>query len=284
MLGLWAKLGGEKFQRLMSRLDDMGRFKELFQSLNGLLPQATFRAKLNPMTAEPLSMLPNKPEREFSNAQFRCHLYARLQAMQPSVASISLLRCNCKEKYVLGDSNGRHLRECSKGNSETIFHDTMRDILIRMCASAGLTVRWEPKRLLPDEPEIRPGDLVVSDWTIDGIQQTTHALDFTAPVTDGGWRGINRAKKEECSLAVGVRAIEKEQGERDNPGEPEAQAARGNTYTMQERCRRAQVHFWPIAIEVDGRCSASFLNFFTNVCNAAKELTEQNPQAFKQCW
>ena len=42
---------------------------------------------------------------------------------------------------------------------------------------------------------------------------------------------------------------------------------------MQERFRRAQVHFWPIAIEVDGNCSASFLNFFTNVCNAAKELT-----------
>ena len=75
-----------------------------------------------------------------------------------------------------------------------------------------------------------------------------------------------------------------EQGKRDNPGEPEAQAERGNTYTMQERCRRAQVHFWPIAIEVDGHCPASFLKFFTNVCNAAKELTEQNPQAFKQYW
>ena len=62
----------------------------------------------------------------------------------------------------------------------------MRDILIRMCASAGLSVRREPKRLLPDEPEIRPGDLVVSDWTIDGIQQTTHALDFTAPMVAGG--------------------------------------------------------------------------------------------------
>jgi hypothetical protein len=47
---------------------------------------------------------------------------------------------------------------------------------------------------------------------------------------------------------------------------------------MQERCRRAQVHFWPISIEVDGRCSASFLNFCINVCNAAKEFTEQNPK------
>ena len=53
---------------------------------------------------------------------------------------------------------------------------------------------------------------------------------------------------------------------------------------MQEHSRRAQVHFWPIAMEVDGRCSASFLKCFINVCNAAKELTEQNPQAFKQHW
>ena len=76
----------------------------------------------------------------------------------------------------------------------------------------------------------------------------------------------SRTRKEERSLTVGVRAIEKEQEKRENPGEPEAQTARGNTYTMQERCRRAQVHFWPIAIEVDGHCSASFLKFFTNVC------------------
>jgi hypothetical protein len=33
-------------------------------------------------------------------------------------------------------------------------------------------------------------------------------------------------EKQERSLAVGVRAIEKEQGKRDKPGEPEAQAAK----------------------------------------------------------
>jgi hypothetical protein len=168
--------------------------------------------------------------------------------------------------------------------TKTIFHDAMRDLLIRVCVSAGLSVRREPKRLLPNGPDIRPGDLVVHDWTIDGIQHTTRASDFAAPMPDGGWRGLSRAKKEARSLKVGVRAVENGQGKRDNPGEPEAQADRGNTYTMQGRYRRAQVHFWPIAIEVDGHCSASFLKFFTNVCNAATELTEQNPQAFKQCW
>ena len=160
----------------------------------------------------------------------------------------------------------------------------MRDLLIRMCTSAGLAVKREPERILPDEPTIRPGDLVVQDWTIDGIQHTTHAVDFTSPMSDGGWRGLSRAKKQERSLKVGVRAIEKEQEKRDNLGEPDAQIERGNSYTMQERCQRAQVHFWPIAIEVDGHCSASFLNFFKNVCNASKDLTEQNPQAFKQYW
>ena len=92
----------------------------------------------------------------------------------------------------------------------------MRDPLIRMCVSAGLSVRREPKRLLPDEPDIRPGDSVVYDWTIDGIQHTTRALDFTAPMPESGWRGLSRAKKEARSLKVGVRAVEMEQRKRDN--------------------------------------------------------------------
>ena len=127
--------------------------------------------------------------------------------------------------------------------------------------SAGLSVRKEPKQLLPDEPGIRPGDLVVCDWTIGGMQHTTRALDFTALMPDGGWRGLFRAKKEARSLKVGVRAVKKEQGKRDNPGEPEVRAERENTYTMQERFRRAQVHFWPIAIEV-GTARPLSLNLF----------------------
>jgi hypothetical protein len=103
---------------------------------------------------------------------------------------------------------------------------------------------------------------------------------------DGGWRGLSRTKKQERSLAIGDRAIEEELGKCHNPGEPKAQAARDNTYIFlancQESCRRAQVHFWPIAIEVDGHCLAPFLRLVTSVCNAAKELKEQHPQAFKQ--
>jgi hypothetical protein len=48
--------------------------------------------------------------------------------------------------------------------------------------------------------------------------------------------------------------------------------------------RRTQVHFWPVAIEVDEHCPASFLKLVTNVCNAAKKLTEKNPQAPKKHW
>ena len=52
----------------------------------------------------------------------------------------------------------------------------------------------------------------------------------------GGWRGLALAKKEARSPKVGVRAVEKEQGKRDNPGEPETRAERRNTntYTTQE--------------------------------------------------
>jgi hypothetical protein len=100
-----------------------------------------------------------------------------------------------------------------------------------------------PYCLMNPRSEVRPGNLVVCDWTIDVIQHTTHALDFTAtiiicPMAAGGASAV--PKKQERSLTVGVRAIEKKQGKRDNPREPEAQAARGNTSiynTMQERCR-----------------------------------------------
>jgi hypothetical protein len=147
--------------------------------------------------------------------------------------------------------------------------------------STGLSVRKKPKRLLPDGPDIRSGDLFVCDWAFDGIQHITRALDFTAPMPGGGYRGLDRAKKDGRSLKVGVLAVEKEQGKRDSPGEPKVQAKRGNIYTMQGRYRRAQVHFWLIAIEGDGHCPDSFLTFFTSV---GKELTEQNSRAFKQHW
>ena len=100
--------------------------------MKGLLPPAMFRAKLNPMAAEPLAMLPNKPEREFSNAQYQHFLFDRLQAMEPSsVASTSLLRCNCKEKCVLGDNNGR------SPPPKNARRETPRQFFMTPCGASG---------------------------------------------------------------------------------------------------------------------------------------------------
>jgi hypothetical protein len=70
--------------------------------------------------------------------------------------------------------------------------------------AAGLSVRRNPKFL----------SRVDYDSTMGGIQNATRALDFTAPMADGGWRGLARAKKGGRSVKVGVRAVEKE--EEDN--------------------------------------------------------------------
>jgi hypothetical protein len=72
----------------------MKRFKELFQSLGGLLPQAIFRAELTPITsAVPLSVLSNKPERKCTNAQFQ---YYRTSAIvyKPCIPPLLLSACS----------------------------------------------------------------------------------------------------------------------------------------------------------------------------------------------
>jgi hypothetical protein len=100
------------------------------------------------------------------------------------------------------------------------FHGTMRGPSVRMCCTcplaAGLSVRREPKCL----------SRIDYDSTTGGIQHTTRALNLTAPMADGGWRGLIRAKKEGRSLKAGVCAVEKEQGRRENPGGGEARAKR----------------------------------------------------------
>jgi hypothetical protein len=134
----------------------------------------------------------------------------------------------------------------------------MRNLLIRMHISAGLSVRREPKRLLPEKPGIRPGDLVVRDWTIDRIQHTTVAMPWISLrqclTAVGGVFPVLRKRRVASKLEF---VLLRRSRKNVTPGEPEARAERGNTYTytMQERCRRAQFNFWPIAIEVDSHFS-----------------------------
>jgi hypothetical protein len=69
----------------------------------------------------------------------------------------------------------------------TRFHDKMRGIFINVPLAAGLSVLCEPKGKLPGEPNLRPGDLCISAWAIDGIVQTEHCIGFGAPVVNSGW-------------------------------------------------------------------------------------------------
>ena len=123
---------------------------------------------------------------------------------------------------------------------------------MKMCLAAGLTVQREPTHLLPAEPGIRPGDLYVSDWTLEGVLQVNHAIDFTAPSVDGGWSILTPAEKSLRATRPGVAAQRREEFKRSHPGTAEAQEIRGDNLSMTERCRQQRIHFWPVAIEVDG--------------------------------
>ena len=92
----------------------------------GLEALALFRAKINPIASVPLNILPNKPERKFSNDSFQWYLNDRVGLMQPSAKSISAQNCNCRFTPVIGDSNGRHFRSCPKNNLFTRFHDKLQ--------------------------------------------------------------------------------------------------------------------------------------------------------------
>jgi hypothetical protein len=69
-----------------------------------------------------------------------------------------------------------------------------------------------------------------------------------------------------------------------NKGTPQAQADRGNDFSMKGRCKRQHINFWPEAIEADGAITSNFLRFFIGVCDAANNLTDQNRTAFRHCW
>ena len=78
----------------------------------------------------------------------------------------------------------------------------MRDELILFCRSAGLPTVKEPENLIPDDPLLRPADLYIPHWTIDGQIHSRHAVDFTAPSIDSAWVNITQLEQDRrCSTA-----------------------------------------------------------------------------------
>jgi hypothetical protein len=288
VLRKWRDQGGAKFQKTFSRNVDMCRFLKFFADVglspNGLKKQALFRAQLNRCAAVPLSVLPNQKERQFSNARFQWILCNRIQAPQPCVASFQHERCTCPSAPVIGDDNGRHVRRCNGTDVQGFVHDGFRDETNVFLRSAGFAAVLEKKRLLPDEPSLRPADNWIPDWTIDGVRQKDHAVDGTHPVVETRWDSLSLPAQQQRAASVGVVAEESVVEKRNKKGSRREQAARGNDFSMEQRCLLRNIHFWPMAIEADGAMSKSFISFFNLVCDAANGLTGQNPAAFKNYW
>ena len=67
----WIKQGAKKLQQIFSRIGDTHRCLSFIKDCTGdsTLRTAIFRAKQNPISSVPLTILPNKPERIFNNSE-----------------------------------------------------------------------------------------------------------------------------------------------------------------------------------------------------------------------
>ena len=83
-------------------------------------------------------------------------------------------------------------------------------------------------------------------------------MDLTLPLTDSGWESLTMEVQGARAGIVGYTGEQKEQGKRDSIGTITDQRARGNSDTMEQRCRDRNIHFWPVALEGDGVPTSNF--------------------------
>ena len=103
-------------------------------------------------------------------------------------------------------------------------------------------------------------------------------------MVNGNWSNLTNDEKLLRASVVGMAGKRIEMVKDANKGTLQAQANRGNDFSMKERCKRQHINFWPVAIEADGAITSNFLRFFNNVCDAANNLTDQNRTAFRHYW
>jgi hypothetical protein len=230
-------------QTFFTRMTDTVNFTSLVEACSeiSLSRTAIFRAQQNVFSRIPMTILPNKPERCFDNEQFQWYLNDRVQAPQPTSVDISSLSCNCR--YRSSIKNGRHFCLCQLA-AEGTFHDKMRDELLLMCRAAGIPTLKETTNLLPDEPQLRPGDLFIPCWTINDSIFTKHAIDFTAPSVDNAWDSLSTPEQLRRSSTAGTMANIAVKSKLSNKGKTlQERAIRGNSLTMASRCNQQQINF-----------------------------------------
>ena len=272
--------GQRKFQRFFTRLNDMKRFEDFFNSIESQSLQIRFRAQLHHLASIPLTVIPSHRGREFENAIFVWYIANRTLMDQPSSEPLGNLRCTCGAHI----DGGRHFRKCKVRGGIMRVHDAVRDQLHKMFKSAGLLSSKEPKYLLPDNANDRPADNLVQDWVIPREPFTTHAIDVTLPLPDSSLRWISSQERCLRASTVGHLAEKATQRKRDDTGTPTERQFRGNSATMQERCRLQRIHFWPIGIEGDGVPSKEFSSLIKNTSKTAAQLRGHDAIAFGRKW
>ena len=67
--------------------------------------------------------------------------------------------CSCCQQPM--DPQGHHVLACMGQGYKQLMHTTLRDSVFRVARAAGVTPQLEPLNLLPDDPQVRPADILV---------------------------------------------------------------------------------------------------------------------------
>ena len=145
---------------------------------------------------------------------------------------------------------------------------TVEVAIWRAAKHAGLPARLEEQYLLPDDPDKRPGDVVISGYGKDG---KTLVIDVTVLDTFAkGYTSDSVILKDPTAIP---RAAERRKRNNKDNNDPTGT-------TMEERLRKENKTFMPIAFTTSGTETSSFGKLITKLSEIANARLGYDKQYF----
>jgi hypothetical protein len=126
------------------------------------------------------------------------------------------------------DTHGDHALVCDMGNERTLRHNAIRDIIADLGIEAGLVTTKEELGLLPDYPNLKPGDV-----TVRGYHMGANASAFDVTVTSV----LQSSNNNHAAVDASYRSKQGHDTKLDK---------------WDDLCRMANVRFMPLAFDSMG--------------------------------
>ena len=149
-------------QRTLSQKIDQARLKQLQDSFEDS-PRDTARiaALTTPRSREYLNVVPCR-DLHMRSDQFSVIVKYQLGA------NVYEEDFTCPACHQPAGANGDHALVCGVGNGRILRHNSIREVLISVAKSAGLSPVREPRFLIPGVDR-RPADLLICSWSPQGL-------------------------------------------------------------------------------------------------------------------